>query len=214
MDLLRSSFEWARTGDLSQTRQLRLLLEHGADVERFNDNGQTALEAAVFRSATDIVTMLLRRARTRTPILDQLAKWRSSSTCRPCWRAQHGREAFKTHCLTASLGQERRLGHRLRSAVGLEDTVGGGTAGVHDTLRYALVIEVVIFSLLRADVPSVAPGVAFSSRLAAAVWLRPTLGRAAVRESRPATSAERKGRGGPTGGQVSGVVVLVGGGGG
>jgi ankyrin repeat protein len=35
------------------------LLQHGADTERVNDRGQTALGAAVFRSATDIVQMLL-----------------------------------------------------------------------------------------------------------------------------------------------------------
>ncbi len=90
LDLLRQSFEWARTGDVTQLATLlsmgapsnltnergdtllilaayhchedvvRLLLDHGADVERSNDNGQTALGAAVFRRATDIVTMLLK----------------------------------------------------------------------------------------------------------------------------------------------------------
>lgn len=89
MDLLRRSFDWARTGDVSNMAQLMnlgappnltnergdtllilaayhchpdmvaLLLEHAADVERMNDNGQTALAAAVFRSAADIVGMLL-----------------------------------------------------------------------------------------------------------------------------------------------------------
>lgn len=90
LDLLRQSFEWARTGDVTQLATLlsmgapsnltndrgdtllilaayhchedvvRLLLDHGADVERSNDNGQTALGAAVFRRATDIVAMLLK----------------------------------------------------------------------------------------------------------------------------------------------------------
>ncbi len=89
LDLLRQSFEWARTGDVTQMSRLLglgvpsnltngrgdtllilaayhchegmvgLLLEHGADVERYNDNGQTALGAAVFRRASTIVTMLL-----------------------------------------------------------------------------------------------------------------------------------------------------------
>ncbi len=35
------------------------LLERGADTERVNDRGQTALGAAVFRSATEIVQTLL-----------------------------------------------------------------------------------------------------------------------------------------------------------
>ncbi|MDQ3717277.1 MAG: ankyrin repeat domain-containing protein [Actinomycetota bacterium] len=90
LDLLRQSFEWARTGDVTQMSTLLgmgvpsnltnergdtllilaayhchegmigLLLEHGADVERYNDNGQTALGAAVFRRATAIVRILLR----------------------------------------------------------------------------------------------------------------------------------------------------------
>lgn len=89
LDLLRQSFEWARAGDVTQMAQLlalgvpsnltngsgdtllilaayhrqaamvELLLEHDADAERFNDNGQTALGAAVFRSATFIVRLLL-----------------------------------------------------------------------------------------------------------------------------------------------------------
>lgn len=89
LDLLRQSFEWARTGDLTQLATLltmgvpsnltnergdsllilaayhchedvvRLLLDHGADVQRYNDNGQTALGAAVFRRAEPIVAMLL-----------------------------------------------------------------------------------------------------------------------------------------------------------
>lgn len=89
LDLLRQSFQWARTGDVVQMENLltvgappnltnergdtllilaayhrqpnivALLLRHGADVQRFNDNGQTALGAAVFRSASDIVALLL-----------------------------------------------------------------------------------------------------------------------------------------------------------
>lgn len=89
LDLLRHSFEWARSGDLAHMAQLldmgapsnltndrgdtllilaayhrqvdmvALLLERRADVERFNDNGQTALGAAVFRRAADIVELLL-----------------------------------------------------------------------------------------------------------------------------------------------------------
>jgi len=89
LDLLRQSFEWARTGDVARMAQLltkgvpsnltndrgdtllilaayhrqeemvRLLLEHRADVERFNDNGQTALGAAIFRQSPAIVALLL-----------------------------------------------------------------------------------------------------------------------------------------------------------
>jgi ankyrin repeat protein len=36
---------------------VRLLLHHAADVERVNDNGQTALGAAVFRRSADIVPL-------------------------------------------------------------------------------------------------------------------------------------------------------------
>lgn len=42
-----------------QAGTVAALLEHGADTERVNDRGQTALGAAVFRSATDIVRNLL-----------------------------------------------------------------------------------------------------------------------------------------------------------
>ncbi|MBA2415593.1 MAG: ankyrin repeat domain-containing protein [Geodermatophilaceae bacterium] len=89
MDLLRQSFEWARSGDTARMTDLldlgappnltnergdtlltlaayhchldmvRLLLDRGADVERVNDNGQTALGAAVFRRAADMVSLLL-----------------------------------------------------------------------------------------------------------------------------------------------------------
>ncbi len=90
LELLRSAFEWARSGEAEQLTRLldlgatpdltndkgdtllilaayhqqdqtvRLLLDRGADVERVNDNGQTALAAAVFRQATGIVAALLR----------------------------------------------------------------------------------------------------------------------------------------------------------
>jgi ankyrin repeat protein len=42
-----------------QAETVAALLEHGADTERVNDRGQTALGAAVFRSATGIVQNLL-----------------------------------------------------------------------------------------------------------------------------------------------------------
>lgn len=38
---------------------VRMLLAHGADTERVNDRGQTALGAAVFRRSAEIVTDLL-----------------------------------------------------------------------------------------------------------------------------------------------------------
>ena len=36
-----------------------MLLEHGADPDRVNDRGQTALGAAVFRRSAESVTLLL-----------------------------------------------------------------------------------------------------------------------------------------------------------
>jgi ankyrin repeat protein len=42
-----------------QAGTVAALVEHGADTERVNDRGQTALGAAVFRSATEIVRTLL-----------------------------------------------------------------------------------------------------------------------------------------------------------
>src|ERR1700712_4960372 len=42
-----------------QADTVAALLEHGADTERVNDRGQTALGAAVFRSATEIGRPLL-----------------------------------------------------------------------------------------------------------------------------------------------------------
>jgi ankyrin repeat protein len=89
LELLQSTFDLARHGDLDGLRELldagvpanltnaagdtllilaayhvhpelvRALLERGADHARVNDNGQTALAAAVFRRATGIVTDLL-----------------------------------------------------------------------------------------------------------------------------------------------------------
>src|SRR5215213_4342440 len=38
---------------------VRMLLEHGADPDRVNDRGQTALGAAVFRRSRESVTLLL-----------------------------------------------------------------------------------------------------------------------------------------------------------
>ena len=38
---------------------VRMLLEHGADPDRVNDRGQTALGAAVFRRSTESMTLLL-----------------------------------------------------------------------------------------------------------------------------------------------------------
>ncbi|WP_072803296.1 ankyrin repeat domain-containing protein [Rhodococcoides yunnanense] len=89
--VLRSAFEWARSGDTAQIKQfldvggpanltnergdtllilaayhsrvdtVAVLLDAGADVERVNDNGQTALGAAVFRRSREIVGLLLGR---------------------------------------------------------------------------------------------------------------------------------------------------------
>jgi len=42
-----------------QADTVAALLHRGADTERVNDRGQTALGAAVFRSATEIVELLL-----------------------------------------------------------------------------------------------------------------------------------------------------------
>lgn len=42
-----------------QMDTVRLLLQREAAVDRINDNGQTALGAAVFRRAADIVVVLL-----------------------------------------------------------------------------------------------------------------------------------------------------------
>lgn len=42
-----------------QAETVAALLDRGADTERVNDRGQTALGAAVFRSATEIVELLL-----------------------------------------------------------------------------------------------------------------------------------------------------------
>jgi ankyrin repeat protein len=42
-----------------QADTVAALLDRGADTERVNDRGQTALGAAVFRSATEIVELLL-----------------------------------------------------------------------------------------------------------------------------------------------------------
>lgn len=91
LDLLRQSFGWARDGDAAHISELldmgaspdltnehgdtllilaayhcqmdtvRLLLQREAAVDRMNDNGQTALGAAVFRRAADIVVVLLDR---------------------------------------------------------------------------------------------------------------------------------------------------------
>lgn len=90
LHLLRPAFDWARTGAVTRMTELlmmgappnltnergdtllilaayhcqeamvRLLLEHRADVERYNDNGQTALGAAVFRQVPAIVALLLK----------------------------------------------------------------------------------------------------------------------------------------------------------
>lgn len=42
-----------------QHANVALLLEHGAEVDRVNDKGQTALAAAVFRDDAELVTTLL-----------------------------------------------------------------------------------------------------------------------------------------------------------
>ena len=89
LEVLRAAFDWARTGAAASleeflivggpvnltngagdtllilaayhghARTVQLLLDHDADVDRYNDNGQTALAAATFRRRTDIMTMLL-----------------------------------------------------------------------------------------------------------------------------------------------------------
>lgn len=89
---LRQSFDWARSGDVDrlgehldsgrpvnltndrgdtllmlaayhdQPAAVDLLVRRGADVDRVNDNGQTALGAAVFRRSTAVVTRLLAAA--------------------------------------------------------------------------------------------------------------------------------------------------------
>jgi ankyrin repeat protein len=89
LDLLRSTFDHARAGDLDRLTELwdlgvpvnltngagdtllilaayhvhadvvGALLARGADHSRVNDQGQTALGAAVFRQAGDVVTALL-----------------------------------------------------------------------------------------------------------------------------------------------------------
>jgi ankyrin repeat protein len=89
LELLRKGFDHARTGETPRLRELlaagcpanltdskgdtllilaayhqrldtvHLLLEFGADVERINDNGQTALGSAVFRQDEGIVKSLL-----------------------------------------------------------------------------------------------------------------------------------------------------------
>lgn len=89
LELFRSAFDWARSGDCaalqsfldiggpvdltndrgdtllilaayySHPEALGVLLAAGADVERVNDNGQTALGAAVFRRCEPAVRALL-----------------------------------------------------------------------------------------------------------------------------------------------------------
>lgn len=89
LDLLQSTFDWAREGDTARLTEffdiggpanltnskgdtllilatyhnhpasVHALLARGADVERVNDAGQTALAAAVFRRSAELVTLLL-----------------------------------------------------------------------------------------------------------------------------------------------------------
>ncbi|MCW2524641.1 MAG: ankyrin [Frankiales bacterium] len=89
LELLRQGFDYARAGEVAALAELlaagcpanltdgkgdsllilaayhqrseavQLLLDHGADVERVNDNGQTALGSAVFRQDELIVELLL-----------------------------------------------------------------------------------------------------------------------------------------------------------
>lgn len=82
LEVFRGAFESARAGDGARLTDLlaadvpvnltndhgdtllmltavSLLIDGGADVHRINDNGQTALGAAVFRGEHDLVEMLL-----------------------------------------------------------------------------------------------------------------------------------------------------------
>ena len=57
-------------------------------------------------------------------------------------RSENGRESHENRCPLTLLGEKSCLGHGLRRPIGLERSMCGGTACVHDALRNPLVVEV------------------------------------------------------------------------